>query len=118
MNNDSVLNSVKKLLGIPKESVSFDQDILMNINAAIFTLTQIGVVSKDGYVVDENSTYHDFLNDEGIIQQVKMYLYYKTRIGFDPPTNVSVLQTLQEMIQEAEWRLKSQVDPAMIFDEE
>lgn len=105
---DSILNSVKKLLGIPIDLHEFDPDITMNINAAIFTLRQIGIGLEDMFIViDDQQTYTDYLGEGNPeIEQVKMYLYYKTRLSFDPPTNGSVAESMKEFIQEAEWRLK------------
>lgn len=115
---NSILNSVKKLLGIQPEYAEFDMDVLMNINAAISTLRQLGVGPQDRLFVveDETQTYDDYLgtgNDE--IPQVKMYLYYKCRLGFDPPQSSTVLSSIKEMIEEAEWRLNAQVDPIDTF---
>lgn len=116
--SDSILTSVKKLLGIEEDMDAFDVDILMNINAALFTLKQIGVGSAIGFTVEsKNDTFHDFLGDnKKLIDQVKMYLYYKTKLGFDPPTNPSLLESIKAMIQEAEWRLLVETDPADIFE--
>lgn len=117
---DSILDSVKKLIGINVEVTEFDADILMNINAALFTLRQLGVGPEEGYVVSSrDQTYEDYLgvgNEE--IPQVRMYLAYKTRLGFDPPVNSFVLTSLEKMIAEAEWRLNVQVDPATSFKRE
>ena len=44
--SDSILSSVKKLIGIPVEDNSFDLDIMLNINAASSTLYQLGVLKK------------------------------------------------------------------------
>lgn len=110
-NSDSILTSIKKLLGIAEECDSFDADIIANINSAIFVLSQLGVGSKEGYVVEsKENTYHDFLDDDQLIQQVRMFLYYKVRLGFDPPTNASLLQSFQENIREAEWRMMEHVE--------
>lgn len=117
---ESILDSVKKLLGLDPEFTEFDPDILMNINAAIFTLRQLGVGPDDGYTVtSREQTYEDFLGEDNKeIPQVKMYLVYKTRLGFDPPSSSFVLESIKEMIREAEWRLNAQVDPKTTFEKE
>lgn len=114
---DSILNSVKKLLGIESDYTEFDIDIMMNINAAISTLRQLGVGPNEGFVVtSENDTYDDFLGpDCKETSQVKIYLFYKTRIGFDPPQSSIVMSAMEKMIQEAEWRLNVQVDSRKTF---
>lgn len=118
--DDRILVSVKKLIGVPEESTDFDLDILMNINAAIVTLSQIGVGPSDPFTVTGNEeTYSDFLgeNFKGIAL-VKMYLVYKTQLGFDPPASGSVSSSLEKKIAETEWRLSVMVDPVETFEEE
>lgn len=114
---ESILNSVKKLLGIPKDLHEFDPDILMNINAAIFTLRQIGVGPEEIFTVNsEEQTYEDYLGSNNKeIPQVKMYLFYKTKLSFDPPTSGTVIECIKEFIREAESRLSYQVDPCDVF---
>lgn len=110
---DSILNSVKKLLGYEPEYVEFDPDILININSAIFTLQQIGVGPESGFSVEsEDDTYEDYLgSDSGLeIHAVKMYLYYKTKLGFDPPSNSFLVDKIKEEIRELEWRLIVQME--------
>ena len=41
--DESILVSIKKLLGIAEDYNYFDQDIIMHINAALMILTQLGV---------------------------------------------------------------------------
>lgn len=114
---ESILNSVKKLLGIPIDIHEFDSDIIVNINAAIFTLRQIGVGPENMFeVVDEKQTYDDFLGENNKeIPQVKMYLFYKTKLSFDPPTSGTVIECMKEFIRESECRLSYQVDPCDVF---
>ena len=44
---DSILTSIKKLLGIAEEYEHFDPDIVMYINSAFSVLTQLGVGPED-----------------------------------------------------------------------
>lgn len=117
---DSILNSVKKQLGILPEMKEFDQDIIMNINAAILTLKQIGVGPQDEpfLVEDETQTYSDYLGEDSKeTSYVKMYLYYKTKLGFDLPQSSIVVETIKTMIAETEWRLNVQVDSRSTFEQ-
>lgn len=115
--SESILTSVKKLLGIQEECEEFDQDILVNINAAIFTLRQIGVGPVEGFtIIDKTQTFQDYLGGGNLeIPQVRMYLYLKTKLGFDPPSSSFVLESIKQMISEAEYRLNIQVDPKETF---
>lgn len=106
---DSILNSVKKLLGYEPEYVEFDPDIIMNINAAMVVLQQLGVGPEKGFsITGEDETYKDYLGDKhDDINLVKMYLFYKTRLGFDPPQNSYLVDLLEKQIRETEWRLNA-----------
>lgn len=118
---DNILESVKKLLGIDESCTAFDADIIMNINAAIFTLRQLGIGPKTGFVLTTGEeVYEDYLGDvdDYIVSEVKMYLYYKTRLCFDPPSSSAVLECLKEMIKEAEWRLNVDVETEEDSDEQ
>ena len=45
----SILDSIKKLLGIPSEATEFDTDILIHINSAFSILTKLGVETSIGF---------------------------------------------------------------------
>lgn len=119
---DSILNSVKKLIGYPVELKEFDSDIILNINAAIIALMQLGVGPTDPVfsISDETATYGDYLGDRtDIISQVKMYLVYKTILGFDSSNRSSIyLETIKEMIRETEWRLNIEMEEHKVFKEQ
>lgn len=112
-NEDSILNSVKKLLGYPVDGTEFDTDILLNINAAIGTLTQLGVGPENGYVVmNADQTYGDFLGEDAeMFPQVQMFLYLKTKLVFDSSTmSAAMIEIFKEQTKEAEFRLQVTAD--------
>lgn len=114
---DSILLSVKKLLGIDSEYTQFDQDIIMFINMAFSTLYQLGVGPEEGFMITgESETLQDFIGDNTtLFESVKVYLYLRTKILFDPPTSSYVLEAYKEQIRELESRLNYQVDPIETF---
>lgn len=117
--SDSVLSSVKKCIGILEEDESFDVDIMMHINAAFSTLYQLGVVKDPITITSKDDMYTDIFPDtsEAVINQVKMYLVYKTKYGFDSATLSSmVMDSLTKMIDEAEWRLMVTFNPEDTFE--
>lgn len=117
--SDSILSSVKKLIGINEEDSSFDLDIMLHINAAFGTLYQLGVVQKPYTISSKNDTYSDAFpgGSEDVTSQVKMYLYYKTKLGFDSSgLTGNVVQTLKEEISELEWRLMASYNPENTFN--
>jgi hypothetical protein len=119
MNMDSILDSVKKQLGLTDEIDAFDDEIIMNINSALFVLTQLGVGPKEGFsIYGSDETYDDFLGDDTEkMPIVKTYLYHKTRLGFDPPTSTAVMECIKKLIEEEECRLSYMVDPKTTFEE-
>lgn len=117
--SDSILSSVKKLIGISEDDVSFDLDIMLNINAAASTLYQLGVLQKPYTVTSKDDTYEDLIpgGSEDVVNQIKMYFVYKTRLGFDSSTlSGTVIEVIKEMIKEAEWRLMVSFNPTDTFD--
>ena len=108
---DSILESIKKLLGITKEYKHFDPDIIMHINSAFFTLNQLGVGPDEPFKIEDNSDkWDDFVSGQDV-EAIKSYIGLKVRTLFDPPTNSSLLSAMNEQIKEFEWRLNVQVDP-------
>lgn len=107
--SDSILSSVKKLIGVSEEDDSFDVDIILNINAAISVLFQLGVIQEGYTVTSKEDTYDDLIptGTEDVINLIKMYLAYKTRLSFDSSTlSGNMIETLKEAIKETEWRLR------------
>ena len=108
---DSILNSIKKFLGITEEYTHFDPDIIMHINSAFFILNQLGVGPDEPFKIEDKSdTWDDFVSNQDV-EAIKSYIGLKVRTLFDPPTNSALLSAINEAIKEFEWRLNVQVDP-------
>lgn len=108
---ESILTSIKKLLGIAEDYKHFDTDIIIYINGVFMALSQIGVGPKGGYSISsEMETWDAFLGDAANLEAVKSYVYIKVRLLFDPPTNSSVLEALKKQADEYEWRLNTQAE--------
>ena len=117
--SNSILFSVKKLIGIPIEDKSFDLDIMLNINAASSTLFQLGVLKKPFTVTSEDDTYADLIpgGTEDVVNQIKMYFVYKTRLGFDSSTlSSAMIEVIKELSRETEYRLQISFNPEGLFE--
>lgn len=117
--SDSILSSVKKLIGILEDDESFDVDIILNINAASSVLYQLGVLEKSYTITSKEDTYNDLIPNgtEDVINLIKMYFVYKTRLGFDSTTlSGTVIEVIKEMIKETEYRLMISFNPKTTFD--
>lgn len=112
--DESILTSIKKTLGIPADYKQFDPDIIMHINTVLSNLTDLGVGPSEGFfITDETATWADFIpaNNYSRLQAIKTYVYLKVRLIFDPPTNSAVIESMNRLISEFEWRINVIVDP-------
>lgn len=103
---DSILTSIKKMLGISEDYTQFDADLIMHINSVFLNLTQLGVGPASGFSIeDETTEWTDFINNNAQLQAVKSYIYLKVKLLFDPPLSSAVIESTNRMIAELEWRL-------------
>lgn len=123
MNLDSILDSIKSLLGLdPECSEEFDADLISNINSAIFTLKELGVNPVSGYgvftVTGRGETFTDYLGENNpLTGPIRTYIFRKVKLAFDTPTIGAVLESLKEQIREDEWRIREWVDPEGMFED-
>lgn len=104
--SDSILTSIKKVLGLEEDYEAFDVDILLHINSVFSTLNQLGIGPADGFSIeDDSATWDDFLDSDPRLNSVKSYLYLKVRMLFDPPQTSYLIEALNKQAQEFEWRL-------------
>lgn len=109
---ESILTSIKKMLGIIEEYEHFDPDLIMHINSVFSVLTQLGVGPSEGFQIqDSNDLWDDFLIDGSKLQLVKSYVYLKVRLLFDPPQSSAAITSINQQISEFEWRLQVAADP-------
>ena len=110
--DSSILTSIKKLLGVAEEDISFDQDIIMHINTVFAILAQLGVGPANGFLIeDDGAIWSDYLSNATNLELVKSYIYMKVRFMFDPPTNSILADAMNKNISELEWRINITVDP-------
>lgn len=103
---ESILISIKKLLGITEEYDQFDPDIIMHINSVFMILTQLGVGPAEGFFIeDDTAVWTDFIQDVKKLESVKTYIYLKVKLAFDPPLSSAVIESMNRLINELEWRL-------------
>ena len=108
---DSILTSVKKMLGIAEEYDHFDADLIMHINSVLTILGQLGVGPDEGFFIeDDGAEWTDFVPDMSNLQFIKTYVYQKVKLLFDPPQSASAIEALNRSISQLEWRINAQVD--------
>jgi hypothetical protein len=102
---DSILNSIKKLLGITEEYTHFDPDIVLQINSAFSTLNQLGVGPEEGFSIeDASSVWSDFINDDRL-NFAKTFVQIKVKLAFDPPASGTLMDSYNRQLDELTWRL-------------
>lgn len=107
---ESILLTVKKMLGIAEEYHAFDLDLIININSVFLTLNQLGVGPESPFqITGDSEVWSGFANPKEV-PGIQTYVYLKTRLLFDPPTNSFLVTAIEKQIAEFEWRLNVQVD--------
>ena len=115
---ESILDSIKKLLGIQPEYRAFDEDLIIHINTVFIILNQLNIGPEESFmIVDGSESWDDFI--KGINEtMVKTYIYLKVRLMFDPPTSGVLIDSMNSMISELEWRLYLEGDKGGDSDEQ
>ncbi len=109
--NDSILISIKKMLGPTYDEESFDTDITIHINSCFTTLRQLGIGPISGYrIASKDNKWSEFIKDEEMLDSVKTYIYLKTKLVFDPPINSALLTSFEKQASELEWRLNVSIE--------
>lgn len=109
---DSILTSIKLLLGISEDYECFDGILIAHINSVFSILTQLGVGPKSGFsITDKTAVWSDFIPEGSNLELVKSYIHHKVKLLFDPPLGSAVLESTNRLINEMEWRLNVEVDP-------
>lgn len=111
---ESILNSIKKMLGVNSEDTSFDDELILYINGALMVMTQLGVGPKTGFsITSQNETWTQFLEGRTDVDLVFSNVYLRVRLIFDPPTNSFLVAAIEKQIKEYDWRIEAWHDPNM-----
>lgn len=106
----SILKDIKHMLGLLPSDTAFDVDVIIHINGALSTLTQLGVGPVQGFRIEsEAEEWTQFVNDPRL-DSVKTYVYLKTKLGFDPPATGFTTQSIERQLDELVFRINSVVD--------
>lgn len=114
-NMESILTSVKKMLGPTEEQTHFDVEIITHINSVLSDLASLGVGPSGGFSIeDSTSTWDEFFDGfpyPDLLNNVKTYVYLRVKLVFDPPMNSSVLKSYEQQADKLEWKINATVDP-------
>lgn len=111
---DSILQSIKKLIGPSIIYDNFNNELIIHINSVFTILNQLGVGPSAGFsITGEDETWNQFLPDGEQLEMVKSYMYLRVKMLFDPPMSSSTCEVYNRQITEFEWRLNVAVDPKL-----
>ncbi len=103
---NSILDSIKQMLGINADVTNFDSELIIYINGALMVINQLGV-GPNGYIIEDAlNTWDEFLIDRTDLELVKTNIYLRVRLIFDPPQNSFLVNAIKEQIQEYDWRIE------------
>lgn len=103
---ESILGSIKKLLGIHEDDTTFDMDVMIHINSAILALTENGIGPQNGFAIKGSTEkWSDFLGSSSLLEASKTFIYLTVKLVFDPPTSSFVIDAYQKQLNEIIWRL-------------
>lgn len=112
--DDSILLTIRKMLGGSAEYDVFDVDLCSFINSSIMKLYQMGIGEIGFSVNGPEKTWRDYLGDDfEKLRSVVDFIYTEVRMKFDPPSNSFVMNAMKENLKELEWRLIVQVESCM-----
>lgn len=106
MATDSILNSIKSMLGIDGEDTNFDRELIIYINGALMIINQLGVGPSGYTIAGKTNTWDEFLEDRTDLELVKTNIYLRVRLIFDPPQNSFLVAAIKEQITEYDWRIE------------
>ena len=106
----SILTDIKKLLGITEDYEAFDTDIVIFINGALMSLSQLGACPSGFSITGKDEIWENLGVPINFLEGIKTYIYLKVRLAFDPPTNSFVIDSINKQIHELEWRIILQTE--------
>jgi len=115
--DDSILLSIKKVIGINPSETAFDLDLKMHINSALNILNQMGIGTIGFTISDSTGKWSEFVETNALQEMVRSYVCLKVRLIFDPPTSGIVTESFKEQLKELEWRMFVNNDPNMGSEE-
>lgn len=109
--DDSILRTIKLMLGLTDEITSFDEELKVHINSLFTILNQLDCISDDGFrITGYDETWGQLTDQVTIAEMIKEFMYLKVRMVFDPPGSSVVSDAFNQRIAELEWRMNVQAE--------
>lgn len=107
----NIIQSTRNALGLPEEHSDFEDEVKLHISASLTVLNQngIGVIP---FSLTDSSTWDDFFDESQVLGNevkalVPTYVFIKTKLLFDPPSQLSTAEFYKEYTNELLWRLNA-----------
>lgn len=108
--DESILNDIKKYIGIDESYTVFDDVLISHINTIIFILRQMGVGPQEGFLVTSDENWEDYIPEIAKIPAVRTYIQIRVKMLFENLTNSALIESLNQSMNELAWRLNVEVD--------
>jgi hypothetical protein len=104
---ESILTSIKKMLGIAEDDTNFDTDVIIHINSVLSVMAQLGVGPPEGVVIEDKiAEWSRVTQSNKKLELIKSYAYLKVKLVFDPPPSAAAVEAMNRMASELEWRIE------------
>lgn len=100
---NTILDSVKKMLGVPDES--FDDELVMFINGVLAEADQLCDVNIK--MIDKDTLVSELSDNEPLCNMLLVYINMKVKSVFDPPTSSMAATSMTSILKEYAFRLTS-----------
>lgn len=107
---ENILSSIKQMLNVEQSITAFDNELIMFINSAIAELIQGGVGPQSGLDVTAETSWSAFSDNSNIVSHSKQYVYCRTRLLWDSPTNSFTVNSFNDQAKESYWRAYLEAD--------
>ena len=117
--DESILYTIKKMLGYEEEYKPFDEELIALINSFLPIAFQLGVGTESFFIEGYSEKWSDLVGDIDDKNQLKMlqtWLFMQVNLAHDPPASSYVCDLFKERIKEFEWRTNVAVDPTEEWD--
>lgn len=102
---ESILITIKQLLGIEEDATDFDLDIITHINSTLSELYDIGYGLEPFKISGEETTWDLLLSDTKDLELIKEFIYISVKMVFDPPLSSIVMDAYKEIKKKCEFKI-------------
>lgn len=102
----TVRRCVTKVISDPEDQSVFDDQLILHINSAFSTLSQLGAGPEDGFkITGPSELWSDFVQDSKMFEAIKEFVVLRVQLAFDPPQNSFLVDAIKAQLDELWWRI-------------